>query len=162
MLPHLTLQEPAAAAQVKNPRAQLRTRAASIRLHSKDHRKGARASSSLQHWYDTLNDDSVHLSVLVVGELTRGVERIKRRDPVSARKLEAWLKGVVADFEDRVLPVTEPIARAWGTFGVPDPVPTVDGLLAATAHVHGLVLVTRNTKDAYSTGVELLNPFVEA
>ncbi|MEM6533862.1 MAG: type II toxin-antitoxin system VapC family toxin [Myxococcota bacterium] len=124
-------------------------------------RKGARASSSLLHWYDAVDDDSVYLSVLVVGELTRSVERIKRRDPVSARKLEAWLKGVVADFEDRVLPVTEPIARAWGAFGVPDPVPTVDGLLAATAHVHGLVLVTRNTKDVYSTGVEVMNPIAD-
>jgi len=122
-------------------------------------RKGPRAATSVRAWYDAVDDDAVYLSVLVVGELNRGVERIRRRDVVSAQKLEIWLSGVVDDFADRVLPVTEPIARIWGSFGVPDPIPTVDGLLAATARHHGLTLATRNVKDVASTGVAVVNPF---
>ncbi|MEL6338331.1 MAG: type II toxin-antitoxin system VapC family toxin [Myxococcota bacterium] len=124
-------------------------------------RKGARAHASVLDWYSALDEGAVYLSVLVVGELFRGVERVRRRDPVSAGKLETWLNSVVSDFSERVLPITEPIARAWGAFGVPDPVPTVDGLLAATAQVHNLTLVTRNKKDVRVTGVALLNPFEE-
>ena len=122
-------------------------------------RKGARADPSVTSWYDGIEDNAVYLSVLVVGELSRGVERIRRRDEVSAHKLNLWLDGIVEDFAARVLPVTEPIARIWGGFGVPDPIPTVDGLLAATAKHHGLILVTRNIRDVASTGVAVMNPF---
>ncbi len=122
-------------------------------------RKGPRAAAAVRHWFDAVEEDGLYLSVLVVGELSRGVERIRRRDPVSAEKPDIWLRGVVDDFADRVLPITEPIARLWGGFGVPDPIPTVDGLLAATAHHHRLVLATRNVRDVESTGVALVNPF---
>lgn len=60
---------------------------------------------------------------------------------------------------DRVFPVDEPIAEEWARLSVPDPLPLIDGLLAATAKVHGLTLVTRNTADVLRTGVSLLNPF---
>ena len=66
---------------------------------------------------------------------------------------------MTSTYGERVLPVTLPIARLWGSLGVPDPVPTVDGLLSATALHHGLVLVTRNEKDVAATGVKVLNPF---
>ena len=122
-------------------------------------RKGPRADPAVLSWYDGIDDDAVYLSVLVVGELSRGIERIRRRDEISAQKLRLWLDGILEDFAPRVLPVTEPIARIWGGFGVPDPIATVDGLLAATAHHHGLVLATRNTKDVDSTGVAVVNPF---
>ncbi len=122
-------------------------------------RKGPRAVPSVRAWYEAIDEDGLYLSVLVIGELGRGVERIRRRDKISAQKLEIWLRGVVDDFSDRVLPVTESIARIWGSFGVPDPISTVDGLLAATAQHHGLVLVTRNVKDVASTGVAVVNPF---
>jgi len=60
---------------------------------------------------------------------------------------------------DRVLPVDEPVAEAWALLGIPDPLPLIDGLLAATAKVHGLTFVTRNVADIASTGVPLLDPF---
>ena len=122
-------------------------------------RKGSRAHRSVLSWYDGLNDEGVYLSVLVVGELSRGIERIRRRDEVAARRLAAWLEGVVGTFVERILPVTEPIARVWGGYGVPNSVPTVDGLLAATAQHHGLILATRNVRDVVATGVPLVNPF---
>ena len=61
--------------------------------------------------------------------------------------------------EDRVLPIDEPIAEAWALLSIPNPLPLIDGLLAATAKVHGLTLVTRNVADVARTGVSVLNPF---
>jgi predicted nucleic acid-binding protein len=99
------------------------------------------------------------LSVLVVGEIRQGVERLARRDPAQAEVFEHWLKQLVAVYADRIVPVTTEVAEVWGRLNVPDPVPVVDGLLAATALVRGWTLVTRNTADVASTGVRLLDPF---
>ena len=97
--------------------------------------------------------------MLVVGEIRQGIERLRRRDPSQAAVFETWLATLRRDYADRILPVTVQIADEWGRLNVPDPVPAIDGLLAATARVHGLTLVTRNTADVARTGVALLNPF---
>ena len=99
------------------------------------------------------------MSVLVVGELRRGVERIRRKDPRQAAGLERWLGRLVAAHADRILPVDLEVAEAWGRLSASRPASLVDTLLAATAQVHGLILVTRNTKDVVWTGVACLNPF---
>ncbi|MEM1332461.1 MAG: type II toxin-antitoxin system VapC family toxin [Actinomycetota bacterium] len=122
-------------------------------------RKGARADGGVRRWFDEHLDDDMWLSVLVVGELRRGVESISRRDPTAGAAIEGWLDGIVSEFADRVLPITLPMAERWGRLSVPDPLPVVDGLLAATAIEHELVLVTRNTADVERTGVETVNPF---
>jgi hypothetical protein len=101
-------------------------------------------------------------SVLVVGEIRRGVERLRRRDTAQATLLDEWLSALEHQFADRVLPVTMEIAEEWGRLNVPDPLPTIDGYLAATAKVHGLTIVTRNTRDLERTGVTLLNPWLAA
>lgn len=106
-------------------------------------------------------DEDLHLSVLVVGEIRRGVEAIRRRDPDGGAALDAWLAKLCATYDDRIFPVTRPIAEVWGLLNVPNPLPAVDGLLAATAKVHGLTIVTRNVKDIERTGVPVLNPFQE-
>jgi predicted nucleic acid-binding protein len=103
--------------------------------------------------------DSIYLSVLVVGEIRQGIERVRRRDGRGAAALDRWLGEVVGQHADRILPVDLDVARAWGPLNVPDPLPTIDGLLAATALVHGFALVTRNVKHVARTGVTLLNPF---
>jgi len=94
-----------------------------------------------------------------VGEIRRGVERIRRRDARSARVLEAWLRRVVAEHSDRILPIDDAVAEEWGRLNVPDPIPVIDGLMAATARVHGLTLATRNLKDIKRTGAACVNPF---
>ena len=76
----------------------------------------------------------------------------------SALALEQWLLRLANDFADRVLPVDARVADRWGSLNVPDPISTVDGLLAATALVHDLVLVTRNVGDVERTGVRLWDP----
>ena len=122
-------------------------------------RKGDRADAGVQAWFERHTTDSLWLSALVVGELRRGAELVRRRDSKAGRTLTRWLDGVVADFGDRILPVTTEVCQQWALLNVPDPIPVIDGLLAATAVVHDLVLVTRNTADVERTGVPSLNPF---
>ena len=122
-------------------------------------RKGPRADQGVQRWFEGVADDELFLSVLVLGEIRRGVEAKRARDARSAEALEAWLEGLRASFSDRLLGVDALIADAWGRMNVARPLPAIDGLLAATASVHGLTLVTRNTADFARARVKLLNPF---
>ena len=122
-------------------------------------RKGDRCDAAVLDWFATLDDEDLFLSVLVIGEIERGIERIRKRDRKSATSLRRWLSNLSTQFEDRILPVTLLIARTWGKMGAPNPTPTVDGLLAATAHVHGLILATRNISDVRALDVEWVNPF---
>lgn len=103
--------------------------------------------------------ENLFTSVLVIGELRRGVELIARKAPAQARALGRWLEQVRVAFAGRILEITEPVAEMWGRLGVPAPRPVVDALLAATARVHGLTVVTRNDADFGSLGVEVHNPF---
>lgn len=123
-------------------------------------RKRARADAGVLAWLEEHQAEEFWLSVLVVGELRRGVELIRRRDLASSAVLGQWLDALVIDYDDRVLPVTTAICERWARLRVPDPVPVVDGLLAATAIEHSLVLVTRNLADVERTGVPVINPFV--
>ncbi|HVR01644.1 MAG TPA: type II toxin-antitoxin system VapC family toxin [Polyangia bacterium] len=122
-------------------------------------RKGARADQRVLRWLKETDDDDLRLSVLVLGELRQGVERLRARDGASALRLDHWLGGLAERYKGRILPVDEPVAQLWGRLNVPDPLPAVDGLLAATALIHDLTLVTRNTRDVARTGARLLNPF---
>jgi len=97
---------------------------------------------------------------MVVGEIRCGIARIAARDPVKTERLERWLDGLIGHYGDRILPVDLKISDLWGRLNHPQPLPAVDGLMAATAAVHGLTLVTRNTSDVERTGVALLNPFL--
>jgi len=125
-------------------------------------RKGARANPSLMAWFTAADEQSLFTSVLVVGELRRGIELIRRRDGTAALAIEHWLAGITDSFADRILPVDRAVAEQWGRLNMPDPVPTVDGLLAATAMVHGMTLVTRNTRDVARTGAMTLDPTAPA
>jgi toxin FitB len=122
-------------------------------------RKGVRADVGVQRWFVDHAAAELWLSVLVVGELRRGVELVQRRDEASGEVLSFWLDSVIADYGDRIIPVTIAVAERWATLSVPNPVAVIDGLLAATAMEFGLTLVTRNTSDVERTGVALVNPF---
>jgi predicted nucleic acid-binding protein len=122
-------------------------------------RKANRSNVGVRRWMDAHITDELWLSVLVIGELRRGVELIRRRDVAAATSLESWLDRLLDQYDDRILPVTTRVAERWARITVPDPVPIIDGLLAATAFEHGLVLVTRNVNELAATGVALHNPF---
>ncbi|MPZ87516.1 MAG: PIN domain-containing protein [Nitriliruptorales bacterium] len=115
---------------------------------------------SVKAWIEGSSGSDLYLSVLVVGEIRQGIERLLRRDPGQARVFDAWLRRLQEQYRDRVLDVTAAVAEEWGRLNVPDPLPPVDALLAATAKVHGLTLVTRNTEGVARSGVALLNPFL--
>jgi predicted nucleic acid-binding protein len=122
-------------------------------------RKGRRANSNVTSWFAQIADEEIFLSVVTIGEIRRGVESVRRRDPDSAAYLDRWLARLSEAHGERILPVDRAIAEEWGRMNVPNPLPVIDGLLAATARVLGLTLVTRNIDDVEATGVELLDPF---
>ncbi len=110
-------------------------------------------------WLDTTPGENLFLSVLIIGEIELGIARLQQRDLVQAAMLDRWLTILRKNYASRILPVTLQIAERWGPLNVPDRLPLIDGLLAATALVHDLTLVTRNTRDVAPTGVRLFNPF---
>jgi hypothetical protein len=113
----------------------------------------------VQRWFAEAAAEDLFVSVLVLGEIRQSIERIRLRDRPQAQALEKWLRWISTEFADRLLPVDERVADQWGRLGAQQPLPLLDALLAATALVHDLTLVTRNLDDLARTGVRVLNPF---
>jgi predicted nucleic acid-binding protein len=122
-------------------------------------RKRERADAGIRQWFAGVDDSELFLSVLTVGELRRGIESIHRRDRARALTLNRWFHALITQYEARILLVDQKVAEEWGRMNALATLPAIDSLLAATAHVHGLTFVTRNTKDVARTGVPCLNPF---
>ena len=122
-------------------------------------RKGESCDPNVRAWFLPIPVEELFVSVLTIGEIRRGIESIRFRDQATARVLDRWLRHLVASYEDRILPVDQEVAERWGEMNVPDPLPVMDGLIAATAGVHDLTVATRNTKDVARTGVPFVNPF---
>lgn len=122
-------------------------------------RKGERCHESVAAWFSTVADDEIFFSVLTIGELQKGIENLRRRDARTASVLEAWYLQILQDYSDRILPVDLNVVDEWARMNVPNPRPVLDSMLAATAKVHGLVLVTRDVTAIARTGVEFLNPW---
>ena len=122
-------------------------------------RRGDRCDARVAAWYAATREADLFISVLVAGEIRRGVERLRPRDPRQAEALERWLREIERSYADRILPIDARVADVWGRISAIRPVPVVDGLLAATVRVHDLILVTRNTSDVEGLGAAVLNPF---
>lgn len=122
-------------------------------------RKGARCDASVAAWWNSIDDADIYLSVLVMGEIRKGVEMARPGDPARADALEGWLATVAGSFADRILPVDQTVADEWGRMSARRRVSTIDALLAATARVHGMTLATRNVSDVADLGADLVNPF---
>ena len=122
-------------------------------------RKGKRCNTNVAAWYRQVRDDELFLSVLVIGEIRQGIERLRTRNPRLAHRLEQWLQELLKSFGDRILPMGERVAQNWGRLNARATFPAVDSLLAATAEAHGLVLVTRNIRYIARSGVRCINPF---
>ncbi len=122
-------------------------------------RKGSRCDANVAAWYASIDDADLYLSVLVLGEIRKGIELARPRDPEKAEALEAWLTDVDAAFGERVFPIDRAVGDEWGRMSALRPIPVIDGLLAATAKVHRMTLVTRNDADVTGLGAKVLNPF---
>jgi predicted nucleic acid-binding protein len=118
-----------------------------------------RPDSNVEAWLTTVPEAELYVSVLVVGEIRQGIERLRRRDRSQAVVFETWLSALLSGYADRIIPVTAEVAEEWGRMNVPDPLPMIDGLMAATAKLRGWTFVTRNVADLARCGVRLLNPF---
>ena len=103
---------------------------------------------------------ALYLSVVTVGEVRRGIERIRHRgDTQQAERLEVWLGQAIETAAERILPVDADTAQVWGRMRVPHPENPLDKLIAATALLHDLVVVTRNGRHFSGLGVRVLDPF---
>ena len=120
-------------------------------------------SSRVLAWLDGQPEESLHLSVLTLGEIRKGAARLPAGP--KRKRLEHWLEHVLAErFSGRILSIDVEAADLWGRMQAQaekhgHPLPTLDSLLAATALAHGLILVTRNSRDFAETGAELHNPW---
>lgn len=110
-------------------------------------------------WLRSVNPLSVHLSALTLGEIMRGIALKQKADPRAAAHLAEWLRKLRHDHFDRILPVTDEICVEWGRIAAIRPRGDIDGLIAATAIVHDLILVTRNVKDFEDTDATVINPW---
>lgn len=121
-----------------------------------------RANPGVAQWADGVNAADLYLSVVTVQELEMGVLLLLRRDPAQGAVLRAWLDTqVLPAFVQRTLPVDLAVAQRSAALHVPNPRPVRDGLIAATALVHGMTVVTRNVADFQPCGVPVLNPWAD-
>jgi predicted nucleic acid-binding protein len=111
-------------------------------------------------WADSVDAGDLYLSVISIQELEIGILLLERRDPAQGALLRSWLNGhVLPAFAGRILDVDSAVALRAARLHVPDPRPVRDGLIAATALVHGMTVVTRNLADFDPSGVATLNPW---
>lgn len=122
-------------------------------------RKSENCDPRVAAWYDAIDDECIFLSVLVLGEIRKGIERARSKNPAQSRALEKWLSTLARSFAERILPVDQAVAEEWGRMSAKRPVSTIDALLAATAKVHGMTLATRNVADVADLGASVFNPF---
>lgn len=125
-------------------------------------RKGQRANLGVQEFFQqvTRNHDKLFLSVVTIGELRRGIELIRyRNDHAQAHQLEQWLEQILTDYQDHIIGLDADTAQLWGRLRVPHHEHELDKLIAASALLYDLTVVTRNVDDFTGAGVRLLNPF---
>lgn len=122
--------------------------------------KSGKADRNVADWTDRVEASDLYLSVIVLQELEIGVLLAERRDPLQGALLRTWLNAhVLPAFSDRILAIDMAVAQRSARLHVPDPRPFRDCLIAATALVHGMTVVTRNVADFQAAGVQFLNPW---
>jgi predicted nucleic acid-binding protein len=114
---------------------------------------------NVRAWAAAVRDADLHLSVMTLGEIRTGIDRLRERDPTQADAFTRWLGDLRKRFADRILPVDARVADEWGRLNAAAVHNTVDSLIAATARIHELTVVTRNTKDFQGCDVPLLTPW---
>ena len=119
-----------------------------------------KADSHVAEWADSVDAADLYLSVITIHELELGILLAERRDPTQGAIFRAWLnKQVLPAFEGRILSVDTAVAQCSARLHFPNPQPFRDGLIAATALVHAMTVVTRNVEDFQPSGVAILNPW---
>ncbi|HPE60461.1 MAG: type II toxin-antitoxin system VapC family toxin [Thiothrix sp.] len=126
-------------------------------------RKKGRTNAGVQAFFHQVREQGqqAFLSAVTIGELRRGIELLKHRnDHQQAGALETWLDGVLDGFRDCILPFDHDVAQLWGRLRVPNPENELDKMIAVTALIYDLTVVTRNTKHFAGCGTRTLDPFL--
>ena len=118
-----------------------------------------RGNSQAIDWLRSVDPSTIYLSVITLGEIMRGIALKRKSDPRAAAHLEEWLRKIRHDHRNRILAITDQIAAEWGRIAAQRPRGDADGLIAATAVVHDLIVVTRNIGDFDDTGASIINPW---
>jgi toxin FitB len=121
--------------------------------------KSWRGSKEAENWIRSVDTSALCLSVISLGEIERGCILLKDKDPIRSAKIAGWLQVVRASYGERIIAVTDQVALEWGRLSATEKRGDVDELIAATALVHGLILVTRNVTDFAKIGVTMVNPW---
>ncbi|MEM8610645.1 MAG: type II toxin-antitoxin system VapC family toxin [Cyanobacteria bacterium P01_H01_bin.105] len=111
------------------------------------------------NWVKEQEPESLYISLITIGEIRAGIERIQSKDPIQAEALENWLLDTKFFYSDQILGIDEAVIERWGCLGNCQKQHPIDALMAATALEHDFTLVTRNVKHVVDTGVQLLNPW---
>jgi len=119
----------------------------------------ARRTRRIADWITRHDRTQLFISALTIGEVLGGARRLAGRDPAASASLERWLAQIRVDYSDRILDVDETVSLEWGRIAAIRTRGDVDGLIAATAIVHGLTVATRNVADFADTGVPVVNPW---
>jgi predicted nucleic acid-binding protein len=122
-------------------------------------RRGRRGDQRVRAWAETVSGERHFVSVLSLGEIRKGIERLRCKSPQQCEAFEQWLERLSVDYAEDILEVNDAVADRWGRLEAGRTRPVIDGLLAATALESDLTIATRNTKDFAGTGVKLVNPF---
>lgn len=122
--------------------------------------KSGKVDKNVLTWASSVSATSLYLSAITILELETGTLLVERRDSAQGAVLRSWLKAhVLPAFSERILAVDTAVAQCCAKLHVPDPRSDRDALIAATALVHGMTMVTRNVQDFEPTGVAILNPW---
>jgi toxin FitB len=122
-------------------------------------KRGRHAHPRVVAWFSNIPGERVFTSVIVLGEVRRGIELVARRDKRQAELLERWYASIREHLANRVLAVDEPVMMIWSKISVPHMLPAYDGLIAATALAHGMTVVTRNALDYQRAAVDVIDPW---
>jgi len=118
-----------------------------------------RGSREARLWFRSVDPNSIFLSVITLGEIMRGIALKRRTDTRAAASLTVWLEQLRHDHASRILPISDRIALEWGRLAAERSRAMADALIAATAAIHGKIIVTRNVADFAATGIPLINPW---
>jgi len=129
-----------------------------MRKASRTKASSAKMDPSVRRWVNSVSALDLHLSVITILELDRGFHLLKRKDPAQAEVIRLWVRSrVLPSFDGRILSVDSAVAQRCAAFPTPNPIEYRDSLIAATALVHGMTVVTRSVSHFQLTGVSIIN-----
>jgi len=124
-------------------------------------RKGSKCNLGVQRFFESIQSESIYISVLTLGEIRRGCENIRQRgDTLQASQLENWLEEITREYKNKILSFDDECAQVWGKLMSPHKSNPIDKQIAAIAVINQLAVVTRNVDDFRETGVQMINPFM--